>query len=160
MLHNFRRLAFICLLVSLFKMITGRLFLTNKWLGMDVRMDQQSKYTLFRNIKLASASTNESCVFVISFKFSHLSHQTNKRASIIPMLMITGFPGFQQKLYAVNHESGFWMGIYQWKSQSHLQAYKKSFVFRIMNKRAVNGSINSVELIGQKLSDFLSSTKY
>ena len=71
------------------------------------------------------------------------------------MLMITGFPGFVAKMYAVNPDDGYWQGIYQWKSIKHLEDYKKSFVFRMMNRRAINKTIKSVEMINQKLIDII-----
>jgi hypothetical protein len=71
------------------------------------------------------------------------------------MLLITGFPGFVKKIYAVNPENGYWQGMYQWKSLRHLEEYKKSFVFRIMNKRAIQGSINSFEIENENLVNFI-----
>ncbi len=71
------------------------------------------------------------------------------------MLMIAGFPGFVAKIYAVNPEDGYWQGMYQWKSIKHLEEYKKSFVFRMMNKRAIHETIKSVEMTNQNLIDII-----
>jgi hypothetical protein len=71
------------------------------------------------------------------------------------MLLITGFPGFTAKIYAVNYKNGFWQGMYQWKSTQHLDEYKKSFVFRIMNKRAIPGSIHSFTIENKIILDFI-----
>ena len=88
-----------------------------------------------------------------------LSHKANKLASIIPMLMIAGFPGFIAKIYAVNPENGYWQGMYQWKSVEYLEEYKKSLVFRIMNKRAIRGSVTMSEIKDQSLNDFINAHK-
>ena len=71
------------------------------------------------------------------------------------MLLITGVPGFVAKCYAVDHNSGYWQGMYQWKSMKHLEEYKKSFVFKMMNKRAIKETIKSIELNNQILTDFI-----
>ena len=62
---------------------------------------------------------------------------------------------FIKKIYAVNTENGYWQGMYQWKSLKHLEEYKKSFVFRIMNKRAIPGSIISFEIENENLINFI-----
>ena len=71
------------------------------------------------------------------------------------MLLITGFPGFNTKIYAVNNETGYWQGLYQWESKQALEEYKKSFVFRMMNKRAISNSLSSIEIINQQLTYFI-----
>jgi len=71
------------------------------------------------------------------------------------MLLITGFPGFVTKMYAVNHENGYWQGMYQWKSMKYLEEYKKSFVYRMMNRRAISSSLNSFELENTQLNDYI-----
>lgn len=94
--------------------------------------------------------------FVVRFKFARLSHQANKMASIIPMLLIAGYPVFFQKLYAVKKENGYWQGMYEWESLEHLEAYKQSFVYRMMNKRSLNGTLNSQTFPDCQLSDMIS----
>ena len=115
-------------------------------------MDKNSSYEIFRHIKCKQfGSEFKSSVFIVSFKFSKLSYNANKLASIIPMLLITGFPGFVKKIYAVNHKNGYWQGMYQWKSTENLEEYKKSFVFKVMNKRAIPESIKSVQYENRSL---------
>ena len=75
------------------------------------------------------------------------------------MLIISGFPGFVQKMYAVDHEDGFWQGMYQWRSQNDLEAYQKSFIFRMMNKRAVKGTVTSVTFPDTNLNQFIQEQK-
>lgn len=120
-------------------------------------MDDHSHFQVFRHITDRCETPNsQNTVFIVSFKFSRLSHKANKIASIIPMLLITGFPGFRKKIYAVNHENGYWQGMYQWESKEHLEEYKKSLVFRVMNKRAVPGSIKSMHYEHRSLDMLIS----
>jgi len=71
------------------------------------------------------------------------------------MLLITGFPGFHIKMYAVNSVNGYWQGMYQWESIQALEEYRKSFVYRMMNKRAIKESIQSFKLENYNLYDFI-----
>ena len=71
------------------------------------------------------------------------------------MLLITGFPGFNTKIYAVNIGNGYWQGMYQWKSKKYLEEYKNSFVYKMMNKRAITDTIRSNEFSNKKLTDFI-----
>lgn len=123
-------------------------------------MEDGSEFTIFRHVtKHPLKQSTSDCVFIVSFKFAHLSHRVNKLASVMPMLLITGFPGFIKKMYAVNIKNSYWQGMYQWKSKEHLEEYKKSFVFRTMNKRAISSSITSVEMINHELNDFVNNNK-
>jgi hypothetical protein len=153
---KFRKSPLICLIISLFRLAIGKLSLNDLYLDKTVLMKDNSKYRIFRHITIKNVENDaETTVFIVSFKFARLSHKANKKASIIPMLLITGFPGFVKKIYAVNPENGYWQGMYQWKSLRHLEEYKKSFVFRIMNRRAIPGSINSFEIENENLVNFI-----
>jgi len=114
------------------------------------------EYDIFRHITDSARNKSKiGTIFIVSFKFARLSHKANKIASIIPMLLITGFPGFNTKIYAVNYETGYWQGLYQWESKQALEEYKRSFVFRMMNKRTISNSLSSIEIINQKLTYFI-----
>jgi hypothetical protein len=153
---NLREMSLVCLIISLVRLLTGRLRLSKQYIGNSIIMKDGREFTIFRHITKHPVSKSKTdCIFIVSFKFSHLSYKANKIASIIPMLMITGFPGFVRKIYAVNSESGYWQGMYQWDSAEHLEAYKKSFVFRMMNKRALPETIKSIELINLNLNKFI-----
>jgi hypothetical protein len=71
------------------------------------------------------------------------------------MLLIAGFPGFDVKIYGVNKRNGYWQGMYQWQSKQVLEEYKRSFVFRMMNKRAIKSTLRTMELENQNLTDFI-----
>jgi hypothetical protein len=136
--------------------IMGRLRLSDQFLGRKVSMQEGQAFTVFRHITRHPAPESDApVVFIVSFKFARGSHNANKIASIVPMLLITGFPGFAAKMYGVNESNGYWQGMYQWQSKQALEAYKKSFVFRMMNKRAVKDSLVSFEIEHQNLADFI-----
>jgi hypothetical protein len=123
-------------------------------------MEDEEKYTVFRYIHLHPDNKPVSPVtFVVRFKFSRLSYKGNRIASLIPMLVITGYPGFLIKAYGVNFDNGYWQGMYQWASKQALDEYKCSFVYKMMNKRAVNDSLSSKEYPQIQLSDLLEAHK-
>ena len=150
----------VCLLISLIKLLLGRLRISKEFIGKTVEMEDGEKFTIFRHIKAYPNSFDEkSTIFIVRFKFSKLSHKTNKFISQFPMLLITGFPGFRTKIYAVNKENGYWQGMYQWKSKKALEEYKKSLVLKIMNKRAIKSSVRYTELDNQQLIDYVEKNK-
>lgn len=156
MTSKFRKLPLTCLVISIYKLLIGELRLTNQFIGITVEMDKDSNYEIFRHIKNRQVDSEfKSTVFIVSFKFSKLSYKANKLTSIIPMLLITGFPGFVKKIYAVNHKNGYWQGMYQWESTENLEEYIKSFVFKVMNKRAIPESINSVQYENKSLDSYI-----
>ena len=156
MTSKFRKLPLTCLIVSIYRLLIGELRLSNQFIGITVEMDENSIYEIFRHIKDKQVDSEfKSTVFIVSFKFSSLSHKANKLTSIIPMLLITGFPGFVKKIYAVNHKNGYWQGMYQWESTENIEDYKNSLVFKVMNKRAIPESINSVQYENTSLDSYI-----
>jgi len=146
----------VCLFFGLFRILIGKLRYSSEYINQSVQTEDGSEYTIFRQIsKYPEISSEHSCVFIVHFKFKHLSHKANRIASKIPMILIAGHPGFVSKCYAVNYNNGYWQGMYEWESIKHLEFYKKSFVFRMMNKRAVTESIQSSILLNQSLDTFI-----
>jgi hypothetical protein len=156
MTSKFRRHPLICLSLSIFRLITGKLRLSDQCIGEIIEMDDNSNFQIFRHITASKVIFNSKyTVFIVSFKFSHLSNKANKLTSIVPMLLITGFPGFIKKVYAVNYKNGYWQGMYQWESLEYLEEYKKSFVFKVMNKRAIPETIKSIQYENKSLDNFI-----
>ena len=143
----------VCLIISLAELLCGRLRFPGNYLNSEIQGNDGMTFRIFRDIrKNPIGEESGNCVFVVRFRFAHLSQRANRLASVIPMLIIAGFPGFMEKIYAVNTDNGYWQGMYQWKSAKHLEAYKKSFVYKMMNKRAIKGSIESVEFSNKSLN--------
>lgn len=103
--------------------------------------------------------SEQTAVFIARFKFARLSQRCNRILSLIlsliPIPLIVGFPGFQEKIWMVDEETGYWQGIYQWESESAIVAHQQSYVLRVMNKRAVSTSISYTFLPNTRLSDFI-----
>ena len=160
MVSEIRRTPVVCLLISISQLLTGKLRFSRKYMDTSIEMGNGKRFVIFRHITTHPAKQFDGeCVFIVSFKFAHLSHKANKLTSIIPMLVIAGFPGFFAKMYAVNPEDGYWQGMYQWESVKYLEEYKKSFVFRMMNKRAIQETIKSVEMSNQNLIDIIENKR-
>jgi hypothetical protein len=145
-----------CLAKALVSLLMGRLRFLTQFRNTCIKMPDGSIFRIFRNIGTNPVkSGRDHCVFIVSFKFSRLSHNANRVASVIPMMIIAGFPGFVQKIYAVNDHNGYWQGMYEWSSEEHLARYQRSLVFRVMNKRAIPGSIRSMVFQEQELRTFV-----
>lgn len=143
----------VCLIISLTNLLCGRLRLPGNYLNSEIQGIDGKTFRIFRDIRKNPVGEEPgNCVFVVRFRFAHLSQRSNRLASVIPMLIIAGFPGFMEKIYAVNTDNGYWQGMYQWKSAKHLEAYKKSFIYKMMNKRAIKGSLESVEFSNKSLN--------
>lgn len=151
-----KKLPLLCLVVSILRLLTGKLKISRQYIGSTITVDDGQRFTIFRHVTIHPLTENKAVItFIVRFKFARLSYKANKLASIIPMLLITGFPGFEKKMYAVNKDTGFWQGMYQWKSREHLQDYENSFVYRMMNKRAIKDSISVVVTEDITLANYL-----
>jgi hypothetical protein len=58
-------------------------------------------------------------------------------------------------MYAVNKENGYWQGMYQWESLEYLEEYKRSFVYKVMNKRAIPKTIKSIQYENKSLDNVI-----
>lgn len=160
MVKSVRKNPFVCLLVSLLRLIVGRLKYSNEYVGTTLKMEKGEEYQIFRHIRSVPQSRDEKgSLLIINFKFARLSQKTNRFVSQFPMLLITGFPGFRVKMYAVNQENGYWLGLYQWESKHALDAYKKTLVLRVMNRRAREGSVTYTEVDDCGLFDYIEEHK-
>jgi hypothetical protein len=155
-----RKSPVVCLLLSLGRLLVGRLTYSKEYVGTTIKMDNGEEYHIFRHITALSQHHDEQgSVLIVRFKFARLSQKANTFVSQFPMLLITGFPGFRTKMYAVNAENGYWLGLYQWESKQALEDYKQSFVLRIMNRRAVDDSVTYRELEKHRLNDYIEEHK-
>ncbi|MBN1781532.1 YdhR family protein [bacterium] len=141
---------------SLFNLIAGRLTFPGEYRGRTVKMEDGSEFRIFRHMHLESghASPGES-ILIVRFKFRRFDHRTNIRLSRIPVLPIAGYPGFRDKLWMIDQESGFWQGIYQWENPDALERYKKSFILHVMNKRADAASISYRTVQNKNFEEFI-----
>ncbi len=120
-------------------------------------MNDGKKFTEFRYLrtKKLTESTGEETVFIVRFRFKRHSFNFNRWASLIPIPLIAGTSGFQEKMWSVDKSDGTWQGMYQFETAQAVMDYRHSLVFRIMNRRAVSESLEYTVLPGTILSEFL-----
>ncbi len=75
--------------------------------------------------------------------------------SLIPAPLIGGYPGFQNKLWMVQEETGFWQGMYEWESTEAVERYRRSWILGLMNRRAEPGSISESVILRTPLEDYV-----
>ena len=146
----------VAIIKSLGNLISGKLTFPKFNLNKTIRMDDGLQFKIFRHMKLAfKNNSTETAVFIVRFKFKRFSHPTNIRLSCIPMFMIAGFPGFHDKIWMIDWETGYWQGVYQWESMQAIEKYKQSFVLGMMNKRAIASSVSYHILLNTDLKNFI-----
>ena len=152
---RFRRLPPVCLLVAGVLAILGRLRFERGLVGREVAMEDGRRFRVFRQLCRRSGNGSAPAVFVVRFRFKRFSHRVNRRLSLIPVPLIGGFPGFRQKLWMVDDETGVWQGVYEWESAAAVELYRRSFVLGMMNRRAEPGSLTTTVLPQARLADYL-----
>ncbi len=139
---------------TIFYLITGKLKFSNRYLGKTVTMNDGLKFKIFRHIRLNKYKNSNNAIFIVRFKFKKFSHKTNIKTSKIPIPLIAGFKGFKEKIWMIDHDTGYWQGIYQWESIDSITEYKKSFVLRIMNSRSIP-RVLSYSIENSNIDDFI-----
>jgi hypothetical protein len=69
--------------------------------------------------------------------------------------MIAGYPGFHDKVWMLNEDDGYWQGVYQWESETAVESYRHSFVLRIMNRRAAEGTLSISTIPNISINDYI-----
>ena len=156
--NRFRRLPPVCALCAMLRALARRLRLERQYVGRVLVMEDGQRFRVFRHLSLRTSRAGvqgSPAVFVVRFKFARFSQGVNRLLSLIPVPLIGGYPGFRHKLWMVNEESGYWQGVYEWESPQDVEAYRRSFALRMMNRRAEPESI-SYEVIEQtQLADYV-----
>jgi len=113
-------------------------------------------FSIFRQMHLVIKHHSAiGSVFVVRFQFKKFSHKINMRLSRIPILLIAGSPGFQNKIWMIDWKTGYWQGVYQFENATAIEKYKKSFVLGMMNKRAVSETITYQVLPDTEINEFI-----
>lgn len=128
-----------------------KIYLPKGRLGSTISLGDGQEFTIFREVKIRGKSTVENsdyqpAVFRVRFLLSGMKVENNKRFSWIPVPFFVGLPGFQAKIWSINYQNNYFQGIYQWDSLEHAQQYSKSFAYRFMSNRSIEGSV-SFEII-------------
>ena len=145
------------MLVAIGGFLSGRIRFSRRHYGKRLVTDDGESFTIFRHMTKRAPPAPTTALFVVRFKFARFSHATNRWLSLIPVLLIAGYPGFRDKVWLVNEETEYWQGIYQWESTEAAEVYGRSHVLGIMNRRARPESGVSQGMPGTALRDFLDS---
>jgi hypothetical protein len=117
--NRFRRLPPVCALVAVLRVLTGRLRFENRYVGRVFVMENGQRFRAFRHLSQRAGGAGgqvSPAVLVVRFKFARFSQSVNRLLSLIPVPLIGGYPGFRHKLWMVDDETGYWQGVYEWKS--------------------------------------------
>jgi len=132
----------------------GRVSLPKQYVGRVLNIDNQD-YTIFRRLKVDSKKTETSkAVFKVNFKFRNLPTDINKYLSMIPVPFLIGLSGFREKYWTIS-EDGYFQGIYQWASEELANDYPNTFIFKVMAKRAVPGTLSYEVIPDTRISDYI-----
>ena len=155
---SFRRLPPVCALAALLRGLSGRLRFERRYVGTTLAMEDDRRFRVFRHLSLRGGKAEAQAppaVLVVRFKFARFSQGLNRLLSLIPVPLIGGYPGFRHKLWMVDEESGAWQGVYEWESNEAVEAYRRSFVLRTMNRRAEPKSISYAVIERTRLVDYV-----
>jgi hypothetical protein len=140
-------------------LLLGKVHFPEELVGTELTMEDGLKFSVFRRLKVTSNDNNPEspAVFKVRFKFKNLGISTNKRLSIIPAPFLVGMDGFLEKDWTINDETNEFQGIYQWSSTEAAERYPDTFIFKLMTKRAVPGTVSYEILPNTDLSGYLSA---
>jgi hypothetical protein len=157
-LSRLRLLPPVCALVAVLQGLVGRLGFERRYVGRELVMEDGRRFRVFRHLTLEGSSPRlpgPPTVFVVRFRFARLSQGLNRLLSLIPVPLIAGYTGFRQKVWMADEENDHWQGVYEWESAEAVEAYRRSFVLRLMNRRAEPESISYAVIEGTRLADFV-----
>jgi hypothetical protein len=150
-----RHFPLVCLVIAVALTLLGRLRLRYQFVGRVIEMENDRRFRIFRHLSLRSSSGIAPAVLVVRFRFARFSQRVNRLLSLLPIPLIGGFPGFREKLWMVDEDTGDWQGVYEWESAEAVEAYRRSFVLGVMNRRADPGSITYTVIPETRLADYL-----
>lgn len=141
----------------IFNILAARVSFPKNHVNQVLTMDDGQKYSVLRtlHVKDIKKNTNDYSVLIVKFKFKGLSSNTNKRLSIIPTPFLINMKGFVQKFWTFNTRTNEFQGIYQWKSKKQAESYPDSFVFKLMTKRAAQGTVSYKIIPNTNLNNYI-----
>lgn len=110
--------------------------------GKRLTMEDGKSFSVFRHVNIQSEKGKPEAVFIVRFKPSDMGPNANILFSRIPMMMFMGFPGFRQKLWCVDFETGLCLGIYEWQTLEDAENYSRSVAMRFMSHRSDPESVS------------------
>ena len=135
-------------------LLAGRVSRPKRYVGRVLHSDHH-EYVIFRRLKVDVNNTDTSqAVFKVKFKFRHLPTYINKHLSMIPVPFLIGLSGFREKYWALS-EDGCFLGMYQWASEALANEYPNTFVFKVMTRRAIPGTVSYEVIPDTRISDYI-----
>jgi hypothetical protein len=142
-------------------LLRGYVHFPEEYVGDVLTMEDGQEFTVFRRLKVdAKGDRHENlAVFKVRFRFKNLSTGANKRLSVIPAPFLMGMKGFREKDWTINESTNDFQGIYQWSSKEMAVRYPETFIFKLMTKRAIPGTVSYEIMPNTDLSEYLSATR-
>jgi hypothetical protein len=124
--------------------LAGRIQFPRQHIG-DVFTDEHGQhFTVFREVVIKPGKDQPEkpgAVFIPHFHVAGMSPRANIRFSLLPMVFITGLPGFRSKRWLLDETTGDFCGYYEWDTVEAAQQYAESFAMRFMTRRSVPTSV-------------------
>ncbi|MFC1867348.1 hypothetical protein ACFL0H_04360 [Thermodesulfobacteriota bacterium] len=158
---------FIAAILFLFFISIGKIFISNivsgsvhfpdEYIGETLSMEDGQIFAVFRRLAVSGKNNDVSgfAVFKVKFKFKGFKPGTNKRLSMIPAPFLMGMTGFREKYWAINENSNYFQGIYQWESREIAERYPNSFIFKLLTKRSAPGTLSYEIIPNTNLSQYI-----
>jgi hypothetical protein len=155
LMNKLRRSPPACALIAVGCFLAGLTRFSRRHLNKELAINGAGRFRVFRHVTRRTHSARSGDLFVVRFKFARFSHRVNRWLSLIPVLLIAGFPGFRDKLWLVDEETGYWLGLYRFESVETIAAYKRSFVLGVMNRRSRADTVAYAVIAATRLQDYL-----
>jgi hypothetical protein len=126
---------------SLALLLSGRVRFVRGDIGRTLTMEDGEQFSVFRHARV-KAPGRPAAVFIVRFTPAHMSVRQNIRFSLLPMVPLLGMPGFREKYWCMNRQTGGCQGIYAWQTAADAHAYAGSVALRFMTSRSLPGSVS------------------
>jgi hypothetical protein len=143
--------------IFVINIFSGRVHFPEEYVGANLKMEDDKVFTVLRRLQVEARddASDGYAVFKVRFKFKSLNLDTNKSLSMIPAPFLMGMKGFREKYWTFNEETDYFQGIYQWESKEIAEQYPESFIYKLMTKRSVPGTLSYEVLPNTDLSQYI-----
>lgn len=127
-------------------------------IGKVIVTEDNEEFVIFREDKV-NAKIDKPAVFKVKFLLSGMEPKNNIRFSWLPVPFFIGLPGFKAKVWTLNYKNNYFQGIYEWKNQGYAEKYSKSFAYKFMSSRSMQGTVSFEIIPNSTLEEYLESLK-
>lgn len=138
------------------RLLGGHVHFSKEYTGKVLTMEDGRQFEVIRDLRVDTVerSVDSVTLFIVRFKFSGLPLAVNKRISLIPAPFLVAKTGFRRKLWTVS-EDGCFQGVYQWATKGFADEYPQSFIFKMMTRRSVEGTVSYEVIPDTVLSEYI-----